>query len=652
MTYDWNKDYDRFAIARNILLQIVDSIYAINNEVEFGVRLYGSQFPAQEKNCTDSRLLVDFNLQNVNQIKQSLKYVSPIGWSPIAYSLKRAAYGEINNTASYDYSIIFITDGGESCNGDICDTYLKLLKEKVSVTPYIIGLDKNTTLKTYYDCLGKYVSVLETTDIPKAVKLIVDENKLLTDKKKELNLTTVFSNSPVKVDTSVIVKKQDPPKPKVVVVKKRKADAINRLSSLGARSLLQRKIKKPIYTKVDNKPRAISVPIQFVMAEPVVKPTADFYRQMTPRGTRVLEASKAKTFYKKEVQIVRAISVPINFEIEKPIVKQKADKYATIRPFAARHRFVYAFQIPQFAKLKNNITKVEYKINFTPVERKVVVRDLTKPKVVAQPVGVPSSPNTTASREVIPNDETLVQVYFVNKFQRSKQYNKMTPRINVIDAKTKQKVTTFRRLMEGGAPAMQAIKAGTYNFVVEGRSRLEAANVRIDANNINKIFIDVTDGTLFFAYIGNESRVVKEFQAIVNPRFENKGKTVFQECSDRLLYLPATYYIEVNTLPPTKFAMFELDFGEVRKVPIAEPGFLQINNTNRLGKVQLLQPLNDKFARFHIMTINGNVIDQKENIQPGTYRAVFDKDPNVPALGTKTIEFRIRSNQTTQLLLE
>ena len=159
MSYNWNPTNTRFQVASNILLNIIDSIYSINNEVEFAVRAYGTQYSAQEKNCYDTKLEVPFNYQNVSQIKTRLQYIRPYGFSPIAYSLQQASENELNNSAVYDYSIIFITDGGESCNGDICNVFNNLLKNKISIKPYVIGLDKNEKLKNYYECLGNFIEV-------------------------------------------------------------------------------------------------------------------------------------------------------------------------------------------------------------------------------------------------------------------------------------------------------------------------------------------------------------------------------------------------------------------------------------------------------------------------------------------------------------
>lgn len=214
MSLNWNPSNTRFDVASNIILHIVDSIYSLNNEVEFAVRAYGTLHPAQEKNCYDTELEVPFNIQNSAQIKVRMKYIKPIGFSPIAYSLAQASSNELNNSANYDYSIIFLTDGGESCGGDVCNTYRDFVQSKIKVKPYVIGLDKNPQLKSFYECMGKYVEVTEAADIPKAISLIVDENRPLLDKPKQLNLKTELSKPPVIKDSpKVVVKKVEEPKP-------------------------------------------------------------------------------------------------------------------------------------------------------------------------------------------------------------------------------------------------------------------------------------------------------------------------------------------------------------------------------------------------------------------------------------------------------
>jgi hypothetical protein len=195
MSYNWNGNDNRFQAAARVVLGIVDSIYAINNEVEFGVRVYGADYPSQEKNCVDTKLEVPFNLQNTSQIKNRLKYITPRGSSPIAYSLQQAAENELSNTDIYDYSFVLITDGGESCGGDICDVYKKIVSNKIKISPYIIGLDSNSNMLKYYECIGQYVGVKGPKDIATAVELVVNNNRKIIDKPKLLNIPIQFSNS-------------------------------------------------------------------------------------------------------------------------------------------------------------------------------------------------------------------------------------------------------------------------------------------------------------------------------------------------------------------------------------------------------------------------------------------------------------------------
>jgi len=177
MMKEWNGTENRFQAAVRLITAIVDSTYAINGDAEFAVRVFGHQYPAQEKNCYDSRLEVSFNKQNIDQIKARLQYITPIGYSPIAWSLKETATEDFGQSQQYAYSIILVTDGGESCGGDICATMQKLLAEKISFRPYILSMIDYEPLKEQYDCLGTFITVAKETDMVPAIRKIIEDNK-------------------------------------------------------------------------------------------------------------------------------------------------------------------------------------------------------------------------------------------------------------------------------------------------------------------------------------------------------------------------------------------------------------------------------------------------------------------------------------------
>lgn len=728
MTYSWNGSYSRFSVASNILLRVVDSIYAINNEVEFAVRAYGTVYPAQDKNCTDTRLEVPFNYQNVAQIKTRLKNLEARGFSPIAYSLEQAAKNELNEVAEYDYSIIFITDGGESCQGDICKTYQTMLQQRIKVQPYIIGLDKNDQLKTYYDCLGKYIEVTNSDDIQKAISLIVDANRPLTNKPIKLNLNTSFSNTPVIKDTMVVKKDTvvkvavnpkvntlfplltmmrfpfevsmplnatakratmkkfktvvwhfdwaETPKPAVI--------AKNEMTSLAFIPYQRRKIPAT-WTKAQKRKAPVAKKIQwrFEMEPPaLVKETNVF-----PKLTSVpFKASANKTTWAKaKTRKIKTTKASLRFEYEEP-VKRDTKELTLLRSIryvpktiAAKPMVAKKSKSPKLAKItmrfewetikKDNLTKLAM-INYPKrYSYAYVLPDLRRkmpksgratlrftfeaPKPVVKKDSVKKVPPKIDNGEleftvVTENSsKTEVQVFF--KGANGKTYPAAKPRIDVMNPVTNTKVQSFQRTTTGNTPDPQLIDAGTYNFIVTGYSDLIAKNITIVEGKLNKVTIKVTEGSLQFRYIGNRNRPI-EFNAIVNRRFAS-GATIMQKCSEKLYYEPGTYYVEIPTMPVTKFSV-DLTFGAIYELQIAEPGQLQITNTNNLGKVQLMCELGDDFVVFNNISVNGELNKQFFVIQPGRYKAIIPVNPKMPQMGTKTIEFRITSNKLLDLLLE
>jgi len=173
MLYKYNDQLIRFGAAGKIVETLIDSIYKVNNQVEFGLRVFGHQHPAQENNCTDTRREVMYSKDNYTQMSLRIASLHPSGVSPIAYALKEAATNDLEDEVRNAYSIILITDGGESCNGDICDVVKTLIDRKIFFKPYILSLVDDAPLRTQYACLGNFLAVPKESDIVPAVSAIV-----------------------------------------------------------------------------------------------------------------------------------------------------------------------------------------------------------------------------------------------------------------------------------------------------------------------------------------------------------------------------------------------------------------------------------------------------------------------------------------------
>jgi len=154
MLEQWERpNQSRWSVAKSILTRLVDSLRQ-NNNLELGLRIYGHRSPQEVKNCKDTWLEVPFSAKNHTLIINKLQEIKPKGVTPITYSLEQAA-NDFPAGPGYRNIVILITDGIESCGGDLCATSRALQKKGVFLRPYIIGL--GLLSEKTLECAGKYI---------------------------------------------------------------------------------------------------------------------------------------------------------------------------------------------------------------------------------------------------------------------------------------------------------------------------------------------------------------------------------------------------------------------------------------------------------------------------------------------------------------
>jgi von Willebrand factor type A domain len=226
MNEKWNGGKEKFKVARDIIMRLMDSVYFFNPDVEFSLRVFGHQHTVQENNCYDTRNEVAFSKNNATQMELRLLDIHPLGVTPIAFALQEAADKDITDVAHNAYSIILITDGGESCGGDLCNVMRTLILNKVFFIPYIVGLEDAPELKTAYQCMGNLLKVTKDDDIGKAIATIVGGYrpllKITKEDYKQLKITAKVPsvlkvNSP-EITLPVLEPLKDTPKNIPVVI--------------------------------------------------------------------------------------------------------------------------------------------------------------------------------------------------------------------------------------------------------------------------------------------------------------------------------------------------------------------------------------------------------------------------------------------------
>lgn len=183
MKTNWNNE-TRFETAKKLLVSLIDSVEQKNKHVEFAVRAFGFQYPREQKNCTDSKLLVPFAANNTSKIKAALDKISPKGMTPITYSIAECVSDFPADEQALN-SIILISDGEENCNGNPCEAAKLLSEKRIALKPFIVGINLPIQIAEKFNCLGTVFTPNDEQSFSNTIGVII---------KQTLNNTTTQVN--------------------------------------------------------------------------------------------------------------------------------------------------------------------------------------------------------------------------------------------------------------------------------------------------------------------------------------------------------------------------------------------------------------------------------------------------------------------------
>jgi hypothetical protein len=652
MIESWAGGKEKYKAGDELIMKLIDSVYSVNKDVQFSLRVFGHQHTVAENNCYDTKNEVPFSTDNRTQMMLRLEDLRPLGVTPLAYSLEQAAKYDLVDVSHNVYSIVLITDGGESCGGDICNVMNMLIKDKVYFKPYIISLEDYAPLKTAYSCMGNYLQVLKEKDIPVVVGTIVEAFrpvlKMTNNDYKQLqtNSTNVPSILKVKVPEIKITQPADTVKPpKKIVV-----------------------IDTPVKVKRDT----------IVFTKPPERPPVEKIELLKPAPQRVFAVSAT---IPRKLSGVEELAVPtVVADIPAPApfvpVKEGIDRVALARPIRTgihppAEMGLATADVPSLPPLiidtpvaPRVVEKIpslvlahqrQFNVIFVIDGGKFIYHQvpdlpplkldpLPKP-VVVKPKGPPEPKKGEFKVETEEAKETTVEIYFTDG--KGKFYNS-TPEVQLLDPTTNQMVKKFyRTLDENNNPDPQKnIIAGRYDIAFTEKRGVVARSVEIVANKKNKIIVKVNNASLSFAYYNAPDRPVTEFEATVIERNRSAGRVQNQKCTELLEYEPGNYHIVINTFPQD-VRNVDIDFNEV-EIQILQPGFAKFNSDGKTRYVKLYQHLGDKFLQFHTLDL-GDPASQHLQIQPGEYQAHYQKGPGQANMSEKVVPFLIKSAQVTEV---
>ncbi len=126
----------KITIAKDVLEQI---IHGLPDEMNVGLRLYGHRYGLNDQRaCQDTELVVPIGPISKNQMIDTINKITPKGKTPLVYSVLQAGkdFQDIESG-----SIVLITDGIESCGGNIKSIAPALKELGIELKVHIVGFD-------------------------------------------------------------------------------------------------------------------------------------------------------------------------------------------------------------------------------------------------------------------------------------------------------------------------------------------------------------------------------------------------------------------------------------------------------------------------------------------------------------------------------
>ncbi len=180
-------------IARKALINNLKQIPA---EQLVAVRVFAHRVEQtnKEESCKDTELIFPFAKADTGSIALALSSLSPKGYTPIAYSLEKAAEDMIaaGKSREPERVIILLSDGEETCGGDPVAVLQRLKDQGFKVIVHTIGFNVNDVARKQLQDIanfsgGKYFDATDATKLGEAFEEATKETYLIEKNKEEID---------------------------------------------------------------------------------------------------------------------------------------------------------------------------------------------------------------------------------------------------------------------------------------------------------------------------------------------------------------------------------------------------------------------------------------------------------------------------------
>lgn len=156
---------ERMTLAREFVVALREALEEEGGAPPLALRAYGSESHRLRRDCTDSRLLAGVE-DGPEAFGRALLDLQPLGVSPLAYALERAAA----DTAT---TYVLITDGADNCGGDACRAWREAVGragDNRSLRLHVVAIEADPGEVDRLRCLsragsGSYLQIASANDV-------------------------------------------------------------------------------------------------------------------------------------------------------------------------------------------------------------------------------------------------------------------------------------------------------------------------------------------------------------------------------------------------------------------------------------------------------------------------------------------------------
>jgi len=163
----------KIVIAKEVMTDLIDNL---SDNSYAGLVAYGHR---RKGDCQDVEELVPLQAIDKKRLVEQIQAINPKGKTPITRSIRMTA--EKLKTVEEETTIILVSDGKETCEGDPCALVKELKEAGVRFTMYVIGFDVSKEERTQLECMaragdGQYFTAKNAQELRLAANAAVQES--------------------------------------------------------------------------------------------------------------------------------------------------------------------------------------------------------------------------------------------------------------------------------------------------------------------------------------------------------------------------------------------------------------------------------------------------------------------------------------------